>query len=105
VLLWKREGNESIGETLKRQPEVIQSYTQEWQGEAICWLNNYVFYTVSDDDGEPPLYVYTKPDPEGIETPSFPGKAEEDVTKVIRNGQLYILRNGHAYNALGAEIR
>ena len=101
VLLWKREGNESISETLKRQPEVIQSYSQEWQGEAICWLNNYVFYTVSDDDGEPPLYKYTKPYPEGI---SNIGTAEA-VTKVMRDGQMLILRGEKAYTLTGTEIR
>lgn len=60
TLMWKRQGNESLSETLKRQPEAIGCYEQEWQGEAICWLDSTTFYTVSDDDGEPPLYKYTR---------------------------------------------
>ena len=60
TLLWKRQGNESLSATLKRQPEAIACYEQEWQGEAICWLNDSVFYTVSDDDGQPPMYKYVR---------------------------------------------
>ena len=60
TLMWKRKGNESLSETLKRQPEAIGCYEQEWQGEAICWLDSTTFFTVSDDDGEPPLYKYVR---------------------------------------------
>ena len=102
TLLWKREGNESIGETLKRQPEVIKSYDKEWQGEAICWLDNYVFYTTSDDDGEPPIYRYVKPYPQAIENVSSDNIS---ATKVMRDGQLIILRGEKAYTVSGTEIR
>ena len=101
TLLWKREGSESISETLKRQPEVIKSYAAEWQGEAICWLDNYVFYTTSDDDGEPPIFKYTKPYPEGIDNVS----CAEAATKVMCNGQMVILRGEKAYTVTGTEIR
>ena len=60
TLLWKRQDNESLSATLKRQPEAIACYEQEWQGEAICWLNDSVFYTVSDDNGQPPMYKYVR---------------------------------------------
>jgi len=60
VLYWERQGNESIAETVKRQPEVIDCYEYEWQGEAICWLDDNTFYTTSDSDGEPPIYKYTR---------------------------------------------
>ena len=60
TLMWKRQGNESLKETLKRQPEAIGCYEQEWQGEAICWLDSTTFYTVSDDDGQPPMYKYVR---------------------------------------------
>jgi len=58
TLLWKRMDGESVSEALKRQPEVIQCYEEEWQGEAICWLDSTTFYTTSDDDGNPPVYKY-----------------------------------------------
>ena len=89
TLLWKREGNESIGETLKRQPEVIKSYMSEWQGEAICWLNNYVFYTTSDDGDEPPIYKYVKPYPEDIETISEDA-AYGERKKVLIDNTLFV---------------
>lgn len=71
VLLWTREGDESVAETLKRQlyPENIHCYSYEWQGEAICWLDNSTFYTTSDaDDGNPPIFKYVRPMPDGVET-------------------------------------
>ncbi|MCR5049966.1 MAG: hypothetical protein K6A36_02660 [Paludibacteraceae bacterium] len=102
TLLWKREGSESISETLKRQPEVIKSYMSEWQGEAICWLDNNVFFTVSDDGGEPPIYRYVKPYPEAIENISGDNIA---ATKIMRDGQLIILRGEKAYTVSGTEIR
>ena len=42
--------------------------------------------------------------PEGIETPSLQGRSGE-ATKLIRNGQLLIIRDGKTYNALGVEIK
>ena len=101
VLLWKREPNESVADALKRQPQAIHSYEQEWQGEAICWLNNNVFFTVSDDDGEPPLYKYVKPYPEGIANVCN----DKSATKVMRNGQLVIRRGEKVYAVTGIEIR
>ena len=69
VLLWERVGNESISETLKRQPQVIDCYEVEWQGEAIAWRDNFTFYTTSDADpsDEPPIYKYTRLAGEGFE--------------------------------------
>ena len=101
VLLWKREANESVGDALKRQPQAIHSYEQEWQGEAICWLDNNVFFTVSDDGGEPPLYKYVKPYPEAIENVSN----DIAVSKIMRDGQMYILRGEKVYTIAGTEIR
>ena len=69
TLMWKRQGEESISQTLLRQPQPIGCYEQEWQGEAICWLDNTTFYTVSDDEGEPPMYKYVRPDPSGNTDP------------------------------------
>ena len=60
ILYWERKDNESITETLKRQPQVIDCYEHEWQGEAICWLDDNTFYTTSDSDGEPPIYKYVR---------------------------------------------
>ncbi len=103
ILLWKREGNESISATLQRQPEVIKSYQQEWQGEAMCWLDNNVFYTVSDDDGEPPLYKYSKPYPEAIENVSAMENGER--TKVLIGNTLYVRTSEGLYTMDGRLVK
>ena len=68
ILYWEREGEESIAQTLKRQPQVIDCYQYEWQGEAIAWLDDNTFYTTSDSDieSEPPIYKYTREALEGV---------------------------------------
>ena len=43
-------------------------------------------------------------DHEGITSPSLQGRSGE-ASKVLRNGVLYIKRNGKTYNAQGAEVR
>ena len=68
VLYWEREGNESVSETLKRQPQVIDCYEVEWQGEAIAWRDNNTFYTTSDAaiKDQAPIYKYTREGYEGM---------------------------------------
>ena len=68
VLYWERQEGESIAQTVKRQPVVLDCYEWEWQGEAICWLDDNIFYTTSDSDygEEPPIYKYTRKDSQGI---------------------------------------
>jgi hypothetical protein len=45
---WKKAGNESIQQTLAKEP-VTLSYQQESQGEALCFKNdNSGFYTLSE---------------------------------------------------------
>ena len=78
ILLWERQGDESISETLKRDPEPLKCYDVEWQGEAIAWLDDDTFYTTSDsqpdgdDPGDPPIYKYVrKPAPTPMVKRSF----------------------------------
>ncbi|HET6996042.1 MAG TPA: hypothetical protein VFI06_13710 [Chitinophagaceae bacterium] len=45
---WKKTGNETIGEMLRKEPTTI-AYQQEPQGEAVCFKNdNSGFYTLSE---------------------------------------------------------
>ena len=70
ILMWTRQKGESVAETLQRQlyPENIACYQYEWQGEAMCWLDNSTFYTTSDaDDGNPPIYKYVREMPDATE--------------------------------------
>jgi len=90
ILLWERQEGESVAQTLKRErhPQPLKCYSYEWQGEAICWLDNDVFYTTSDaDDGNPPIYIYTRPYPEGIENVADQKKTKE---LILEGNILYI---------------
>ena len=73
ILYWERQDGESIAQTIQRQPQPLKCYEVEWQGEAICWLDDDTFYTTSDaDDGNPPIYKYTrKPAPTPMIQKSF----------------------------------
>lgn len=73
ILYWERQEGESIAQTIQRQPQPLKCYEVEWQGEAICWLDDDTFYTTSDaDDGNPPIYKYTrKPAPTPMIQKSF----------------------------------
>ena len=42
--------------------------------------------------------------PQGIDTPSLQGRLGE-ASKVIRNGQLYIIRDGKEYDVLGTQTK
>jgi hypothetical protein len=105
VLLWERQDGESVAETLIREkhPQPIKAYnTTEWQGEAICWLDSTTFYTTSDaDDGNPPIFKFTKKAPQGVLTPDDNRPA---TTKVLRDGQVFILRNDRTYTLLGQSL-
>ena len=90
VLYWERQNGESIDDAIKRQPQPIKAYSStEWQGEAICWLDSTIFYTTSDaDDGNPPIYKFTKKNAQGIENISDGGK--ETNRLVLKNNVLYV---------------
>ncbi len=105
VLLWERQGNESLSETAKRRPVQIAAYETETQGESLAWEDASTFYTTSDDTSDVPInsYVRTMPDiPAGIDP--IPHSSVSMPHKLIRNGQLIIVRDGKTFNALGAEL-
>lgn len=98
ILYWEREGNESVAETVKRQPVVLNCYQYEWQGEAICWLDDDTFYTTSDaDSGNPPVYKYTRVKNEGLENL----QAGSKVSKQLIGDQLYIRTDKGLYTLDG----
>ncbi|MBR5677598.1 MAG: hypothetical protein IKX20_05630 [Paludibacteraceae bacterium] len=106
ILLFERLDGESVGETLRREkhPGPLRCYNYEWQGEAICWLNDNIFYTTSDaDDGNPPIYKYVRNGTEDINVVT--GNPSPVTHKLLRDGQLLIERDGKTYNAQGAEVK
>ena len=102
ILLWKREGEESVTETLLRQPESIACYQSEWQGEAICWRDSTVFYTTSDSDGEPPIYQYVNRNYLALD--NVP--AEDKSGKLMyMNGVLYIRHKDGLFTMDGRKVQ
>ena len=103
ILYWVRQEGESIAETVKRTPQPLKCYQWEWQGEAICWLDDDTFYTTSDaDDGNPPIYKYTRKWPESI------NQINDDLShsnKIIVDGQLFIQRGEQLYTLAGQPVQ
>ena len=60
ILLWERQGGESLAETAKRLPQQIAAYQEEKQGESLAWANSTTFYTTSDQTKDVPIYQYTR---------------------------------------------
>jgi len=105
VLYWVRQDGESVADAVKRQPQPIKAYnTYEWQGEAICWLDDDTFYTTSDaDDGNPPIYKFTRKWGEDIEN------AQSAETKanhlVMIDNTLYVRSNNQLYTLDGRKVQ
>ncbi len=105
VLYWERVGEESIEETLKRQPEVIGAYEYESQGEAICWLDSDTFYTTSDADADwnPPIYKYTRQGSQGISNVSDTNNKQRNL--VLIDNVLYVRQAESLYSLDGRKVK
>jgi hypothetical protein len=103
VLYWVRGDEESVEDVLiNHTPQPIRCYSYEWQGEAICWLDDDTFYTTSDSDGEPPIYKYTRLWGEGIENVSADKGAPRNL--ICKDGVLYIQAQGGLYTIDGRKV-
>lgn len=60
ILLWERQGSESLTATALRRPVQVAAYQEEEQGESLAWLNDSVFYTTSDSKKDTPIYRYVR---------------------------------------------
>jgi len=106
VLYWVRQDGESVSDAVQRQPQPIRAYnTYEWQGEAICWLDDDTFYTTSDaDDGNPPIFKFTRKWGEDIdEVPSDGGLSTKANQLVLIDNTLYV-RTQEALYTLDGKI-
>lgn len=102
-LIWHRQPGESVIDAIQRQPQQIEAYLTEWQGEAVAWEDNNTFYTTSDDDNRAPIYKYVRTEPSGLEdVTDMP--AYGSVQKMLIDGQLMIIRNGETYNVQGMRL-
>ena len=60
VLLWQRQGSESLSTAAQRDPVQVMAYEKEEQGESLAWLNDSLFYTTSDSKNNTPIYQYVR---------------------------------------------
>lgn len=105
VLLWERQGSESLSQTAQRRPKQVAAYEEEAQGEAIAWTDASTFYTTSDQDTDMPIFQYVRPMPA---TPTGLSDHPTDraaTGKTIRNGQVLIRRGEKTYTLHGQEIK
>lgn len=102
ILLWERQGDESLSETAKRRPVQIAAYSEEEQGESLAWLDETTFFTTSDSKDDTPIYQYMreKKDYTGVKSQ----KSKVESRKTIRNGQLYLMYEGRMYDVQGRKI-
>ena len=106
VLLWERQEGESVAETLTRErhPQPLKCYSYEWQGEAICWLDSTTFYTTSDaDDGNPPIYKYTKKSSQSVE--EVPSHSTPKAELIMRDNVIYVRAKDRLYTMDGREVK
>jgi hypothetical protein len=68
ILLWERQGSESLSATATRHPTQIAAYQEEAQGESLAWEDNSTFYTTSDQKKDVPIYKYTRGDSPTVPT-------------------------------------
>ena len=102
VLLWERQGSESLATTAQRNPAQVMAYQEEAQGEALAWLDASTFYTTSDQTEDMPIYQYVRQLPTALgEATAEPAQAD----KLLIDGQIYILRDGKYYSLTGQELK
>lgn len=85
ILLWERQGSESLSQTAQRNPVQVKAYQKEEQGESLAWKDASTFYTTSDSKKDTPIYQYVR---------------ESDPTKVVITG---ISVNGLALEDFSAD--
>ena len=60
ILLWERQGAESLSTTAQRNPVQVMAYQKEEQGESLAWKDASTFYTTSDSKDDTPIYQYVR---------------------------------------------
>jgi len=76
VLLWERQGTESLTVTAQRRPLQIAAYEEETQGESLAWADSTTFYTTSDAKKDMPIYRYVR---NGFTPPDDPPAPEDTI--------------------------
>lgn len=99
ILLWERQGAESLSATALRNPVQVMAYQKEEQGESLAWLNDSLFYTTSDSKKDTPIYQYvrwggTTPGTPSIDTiPETIDSTAKAINEVILSNHYYAYIN------------
>ncbi|MBQ7439524.1 MAG: hypothetical protein IJV28_06100 [Paludibacteraceae bacterium] len=99
ILLWERQGAESLSATAQRNPVQVMAYQKEEQGESLAWLNDSLFYTTSDSKKDTPIYQYvrwggTTPGTPSIDTiPETIDSMAKAINEVILSNHYYAYIN------------
>lgn len=99
ILLWERQGAESLSATAQRNPMQVMAYQKEEQGESLAWLNDSLFYTTSDSKKDTPIYQYvrwggTTPGTPSIDTiPETIDSTAKAIREVILSNHYYAYIN------------
>lgn len=104
VLLWEREGSESLSTTATCRPKQVAAYKEETQGESIAWKDASTFYTTSDDKDDMPIFQYVREIKETSDLSSV-AHLPSPARKQFRDGQIFILRGEKTYTMTGIETK
>jgi hypothetical protein len=96
LLLWQRQGSESLSQTALRLPQQVAAYQEEEQGESIAWTDSMTFYTTSDSKSNTPIYKYVRQSvtPPSGDTTVVPVNPTDSAAKAV-----YEVRLSNGYNA------
>ncbi len=96
LLLWQRQGSESLSQTALRLPQQVAAYQEEEQGESIAWTDSMTFYTTSDSKSNTPIYKYVRQTvtPPSGDTTVVPVNPTDSAAKAV-----YEVRLSNGYNA------
>ena len=104
VLLWQRQGSESLSATALRDPVQVMAYEKEEQGESFAWRNDSLFYTTSDSKKDTPIYQYTRWNGTTPENPPL-DTIPETIDSTAKAINEVVLSNGYyAYINFGETI-
>ena len=95
VLLWERQGSESLSATAQRLPVQVMAYQTEEQGESLAWYNDSIFYTTSDSKKDTPIYKYVRGNNSSTPDP-IPDPESEPVPGVVIN-EIFMTNHYQAY--------
>ena len=97
VLLWERQGSESLSATAQRLPVQVMAYEKEEQGESLAWYNDSIFYTTSDSKNDTPIYKYVRGNNSSTPDPTPDPEPEPEPTPGVVINEIFMTNHYLAY--------